>query len=663
MSDKKKEEKEKVVAAEDTSNTKSQEKTSTNDVQETKDDQATTSENEVVSETSNLEEKTEVVSVNEEETSEDEEDQMSSSDDEDTDHEDEEEAIDYSQLSTENLIASFKKLVAEKPVQSIKTAAEEIRSEFFSRFNEELTQKKEEFIANGGNIIDFHYTTPIKKEFSSLYFDYKEKRNRYYQNLKKDLQANLAKRQELIEELKSLLSIEENINSTYKHFKEIQEKWHSAGPIPRDKYNLVWNTYRHHVENFYDFLHLNREFRDLDFKHNLDQKLKLITRVEELAQEEDINKAFRELQTLHKIWKEDIGPVAKEFRDKVWDQFSAATKVIHDKRQLYLEELEKEFVLNFNKKKELIRQISETTENTKSNHRAWQNAIKKVQELRDEYFEIGKVPRNQTKDIWDLFKEATRSFNRTKNAFYKNQKKEQYTNLEKKLELVKIAEENKDNDDLEVTIPLMKKIQQDWKKIGHVPRKESDKIWKQFKDACNHFFDRLHAQKAETNNEELANFEAKRNLLEEVSKLKLSGETENDVALIKEKINTWKGIGRVPFNKKRIDKDFNKVLDNLFEKLNLSKKEAEMIRFENKLNTMVSQEDNRKLDNELFFIRKKVTEIKSEINQLENNLGFFQHADDKNPLVQEVHKNIAKQKEQLEVWKAKLKKIKSVRNS
>lgn len=518
-------------------------------------------------------------------------------------------------------------------------------------------------MANGGNVIDFHYTTPEKKEFSSLFFDYKEKRNRYYQNLKKDLQANLTKRQELIEELKGLLTVEENINSTYKHFKEIQEKWHSAGPIPRDKYNLVWNTYRHHVENFYDFLHLNREFRDLDFKHNLEQKLKLIARTEELAQETNINKAFRELQTLHKIWKEEIGPVAKEYRDEVWDKFSAATKVIHDKRQLHIEALDKEFEVNFDKKKEIIGQISEITKNTKDNHRAWQNAIKKVQESRDAYFELGKVPRNKTKEIWDLFKEATRNFNKTKNTFYKNQKKEQYTNLEKKLELVKIAEENKDNEDLEVTIPLMKKIQQDWKTIGHVPRKESDKIWKQFKDACNHFFDRLHAQKEESNNEEIANYESKKKVLEEVSKLELSGDAEKDLEQIKEKINSWKDIGRVPFSKKRIDKDFNKVLDTLFQKLNVSKKEAEMIRFENKLNAMASQEDSRKLDNELFFIRKKVTEIKSEINQLENNLGFFQHADDKNPLVQEVHKNIANQKEQLEVWKAKLKKIKSIRNS
>ena len=411
-----------------------------------------------------------------------EEEEVESSEDEEPEDDNEEKAQkDYSSLSKKELIAEFENLLKSKKIQDIKHDAEEIRSEFNNKFNEELEQKKEEFLASGGNIIDFHYTTPLKKEFNSLYFDYKEKRNNHYKNLKKDLQGNLNKRWELIEELKSLLSAEENINTTYKHFKDIQEKWHLAGAIPRDKYNTVWNTYHHHVENFYDFLHLNREFRDLDFKHNLDAKIKLITRAEELAQETDVNKAFRELQMLHKMWKEDIGPVAKEYRDEVWDKFSEATKVIHDKRQDQMAEMEKEFEANYEKKKQLIEGIKEATEMAKPSHQGWQNAIKKVQELRDLFFNTGRVPRNHNKEIWKAFKDTTGNFNHQKNSFYKNQKKEQYTNLEKKRELIKIAEDNKDSDDFDTVTALMKKIQDDWKTIGHVPRKDSDKIWKQFK--------------------------------------------------------------------------------------------------------------------------------------------------------------------------------------
>ena len=591
-----------------------------------------------------------------------EEEEMASSDDEDSDEHHEEDAHkDYHNLSKTELVAAFQSLLKSKPVQEIKNEVEEIKNEFNTKFSEELEQKKEAFLAEGGNIIDFHYTTPLKKEFNSLYFDYREKRSNHYKNLKKDLQANLQKRQELIEELKGLLNAEENINTTYKHFKDIQERWHVSGAIPRDKYNIVWNTYHHHVENFYDFLHLNREFRDLDFKHNLEQKLKLIGRAEELAQESNINKAFRELQMLHKMWKEEVGPVAKQYRDEVWDKFSAATKVIHDKRQESLKDQEKDFEENYKKKKLLIEQIKTVVSSVKPSHQAWQNAMKEVQKLRDAYFEIGKVPRAHNKEIWNLFKETTRVFNKEKNTFYKNQKKEQYINLEKKRELIKIAEENKDSDDFEVVTPLMKKIQNDWKKIGHVPRKDSDKIWKEFKESCNYYFGRLHAQKDEANKEEVENYKAKSAMLEALSSFELSGDTKKDVSSIKEKITEWKEIGRVPYSKKNIDRKFHKTMDGLFEKLNLDKKETELIKFENKINTMISQEDDRKLQNEQFFISKKIDESKNEIRQLENNLGFFQHVDSNNPLVKDVHKNIARHKEQLEVWKAKLKKIKSLR--
>ena len=592
---------------------------------------------------------------------EDEEEVISSEDEEETEDEEEKAQKDYSSLSKKELISEFEKLLQGRKIQDIKAEAEEIRAEFNNKFNEELEHKKEEFLAEGGNIIDFHYSTPLKKEFNSIYFDYKEKRNSHYKNLKKDLEGNLNNRWELIEELKGLLSAEENINTTYKHFKEIQEKWHTAGAIPRDKYNTVWNTYHHHVENFYDFLHLNREFRDLDFKHNLDSKLKLISRAEELAQEEDVDKAFRELQMLHKMWKEDIGPVAKEYRDEVWDKFSEATKVIHDKRQEQLEELEKEFESNYHKKKEIIESIARVTAETNPSHKGWQNAIKKVQELRDAFFSTGRVPRHNNKEIWKTFKEATGDFNHQKNSYYKNQKKEQYENLEKKRELIRIAEENKDGEDFDVITPLMKKVQDDWKSIGHVPRKDSDKIWKQFKKACNHYFDRVHAQKNEANKEETVNYDAKEEMLKDLSELELTGDHKTDITTIKSKISAWKEIGRVPYNKRNIEQKFNKVLDGLFSKLDMGKKEKELIKFDNKLNTLVNREDDRKLQNEHFFISKKIDETRDEIRQLENNLGFFHHVDENNPLVKEVHNNIARHKEQLEVWKAKLTKIKEIR--
>jgi hypothetical protein len=597
------------------------------------------------------------------ESEDDESEEVNSSDDEA--HEEEEVELkaqkDYHNLTPNELISELETLLKSRAIQNLKHDVDEITSEFNAQFQAELEHKKEEFLAAGGNIIDFHYSNPDKKAFNSLYFDYKEKRNEYYKNLKKDLQANFARRNELIEELKGLLNAQENINTTYKHFKEIQENWRLAGAIPRDKYNILWNTYHHHVENFYDFLHLNREFRDLDFKHNLEQKIKLITRAEELAQETNINKAFRELQMLHKMWKEEIGPVAKKYRDEVWDKFSEATKVIHDKRMDSLKELEASFDENYKQKIELIAHINNEVAIPKKNHKDWQNGMKSIQTLRDKYFEIGKVPRSKNKEIWNEFKDATRNFNHEKNGFYKNQKKEQFTNLEKKKALIKIAEDNKESEDFEVVTSLMKKIQSEWRTIGHVPRKDSDKVWKQFKEACNYYFDRIHAQKNEANKEEMVNYETKKEFLETLSAFTLTGDNKADISSIKEKITEWKQIGRVPYNMKNIEQDFNKALDGAFAKLDLDKKEMELIKFENKLNTMVSQEDNQKLQNEQIYISKKIEESKNEIRQLENNLGFFKHVDKNNPMVKDVHSNIAKHKEQLEVWSAKMTKIRSAR--
>lgn len=565
---------------------------------------------------------------------------------------------DYHAMSMDELVDELSSLVSNDNIQIVRSHVETVKNEFSAKFSALLEEKKEEFLAGGGNSIDFRFSNPLKTKFNDLYRNYRDRKQAYYKNLEKSLKDNFDNRLEIIEEIKNLLNVEENINTTYKHFKALQERWKNAGPIPRDKYNNVWNNYHHHVENFYDFLHLNRDLRDLDFKHNLEQKQKIVERAEELAKDDNTNRAFRELQVLHKIWKEELGPVAKEFRDDIWEKFSAATKAIHEKRQEYFAGLDKAYEKNLEKKNEIIAQIDTIAEDTANNHSAWQKKIKSIEALRQEFFNAGKVPIKVNEATWAKFKDSVRTFNRNKNAFYKGLKKEQYDNLQKKLELISIAEQNKDNDDFEATTPLMKKIQSDWKKIGHVPRKDSDKIWKQFKAACNAYFDKLHAVKNEENKEEVAALEQKTALLEKVKTIELTKDTQESLAIIKEQINAWKNIGRVPFNKRFIDKKFNKAIDALFNQLDMNKNEAELLKYDNKLETLASADDSRLLDNERNFIRKKIDEIKSEINQLENNLQFFSNVDENNPLVRDVHKNIEKHKGQLVTWQDKLKKIK-----
>ncbi|GGD10982.1 DUF349 domain-containing protein [Hyunsoonleella pacifica] len=567
----------------------------------------------------------------------------------------------YDKMSLEALAIELEKLLKKEKVQAIRSHVDAIKNEFNSKFNALIDEKKADFINDGGNEIDFYYSSPVQKRFKSAYRDYRNKLNDHYKNIEQNLKQNLQKKLEIIEELKGLINVEENINTTYKHFKELQERWRNTGPIPRDKYNNAWNSYHHHVEIFYDFLHLNRDLRDLDFKHNLEKKIKIIELAEELGKYDDPMRAFRELQELHKMWKEELGPVGKEHREVIWERFKAATKVINDKKQVYFKEIDKVYEKNLEKKEEIISEIANITSNASNSHGGWQKKIKEIEILRENFFNAGKVPIKVNETTWSKFKEAVRNFNRKKNAFYKDLKKEQYQNLQKKKELVKIAEDNMDSEDFDATTPLMKKIQSDWKKIGHVPRKDSDKIWKQFKTACNAYFDRLHSKRNEANKEFIEAFNKKQELLETLKNIELTKDKDKDLTVIKDHVNTWKTLGKVPNDKRYIEGKFNKVVDELFSKLKIDKNEAEMIKFETKLETLNNNDDNnRSLDNEHSFIRKKIDEIKSKINQLENNLQFFTNVEDDNPLVKEVNTNIAKHKKELELWKTKLKKIKKM---
>jgi len=567
---------------------------------------------------------------------------------------------DYHAMNMEQLVLELEKLLKHQKIQTIRHHVNEIKSEFDSKFSEILEEKKEEFLNDGGNAIDFYYSSPLKKQFNSLYKEYKNNLKAYYKNLESTLKVNLDVRLQIIEEIKGLLNVEENINTTYKHFKELQERWRNAGPIPRDKYNNAWNTYHHHVEIFYDFLHLNRDLRDMDFKHNLEQKLKIIERAEELAKDDNVNRTFRELQVLHKMWKEDLGPVDREHREAVWERFSNATKIIHDKRQAYYADLDKAFEKNLERKEAIIEKIEAISNDTGNSHQAWQKKIRAIEALRTEFFNAGKVPSKVNEATWSKFKTAVRSFNRNKNAFYKGLKKDQYDNLQKKLNLIKIAEDNKDSEDFETVTPLMKKIQSDWKKIGHVPRKDSDKIWHRFKSACNHYFDKVHAQHKAENKELFDAFDKKVKLLDSLKSLEFTGKAKKDVETIKEKISEWKSLGNVPYSKKYIEGKFNKALDELFNKLKMDKSELDMIKFENKLENLSQPDDTRLLDNEHNFIRKKIDEVRGEINQLENNLLFFSNIDEDNPLVKDVLNNIEKHKENLAVWEEKFKKLKDM---
>ena len=564
------------------------------------------------------------------------------------------EAIAYDSLTLEELTVALENLIHTQKIQHIKSSVEVIKSAFNLKFGALLAEKKSVFLAEGGNTIDFQYSSPIKSKYNKLLSDYKKQKEIYYSNLEKQLKDNLEKRVQVIEDLKVLIE-NADTNTMYKHFRDLQNSWRSIGPVPKTKYNDTWKIYHHHVERFYDLLHLSNDFRDLDFKNNLEEKLKLIEKAEFLAEMQDVNAAFKELQGLHKTWKEDIGPVAREMRDNVWDKFSAATKIIHDKRHDHFKSMKSQYVVIIEAKMLVIDEILSFDSSKNKTHNDWQKSIKDIDALRTKYFDAGKLPYSKSESIWKKFKEATKQFNREKNKFYKQEKNSQQKNLQAKLDLIKLAESIKDSEDWETTTNTFKKIQSDWKKIGHVPRKFSDDIWNKFKTSCNYYFDRYHNQKNALSDEQKEIIAQK---IAFVEALKVEDYTTKDSLTIL--MDSWNQFGSTPRESKAVDLQFNRFIDSLLSKLSLDKNEIVLLKFKNIINGYLANNDNRKLDSELVFVRKKIDESIREIQQLENNLSFFSNASDDNPMVKNVHKNLNTYKNGLKVWKDKLAYLRSL---
>jgi hypothetical protein len=562
--------------------------------------------------------------------------------------------VDYSKFSLEDLVVLLQKTLSNNPVHKVKNQVEGIKTAFNLSFGTLLAEKKALFIEAGGNSIDFQFSSPIKSEYNKLLSDYKKQRDAYYNDLEKQLSINLEKRLSVIEQLKDLIKNAETA-TMYKSFRELQDTWRTIGPVSKNHYNDTWKTFHHHVERFYDLLHLSNDFRDLDFKHNLEEKLTIIQKAERLAEQEDVNLAFKELQDLHKIWKEDIGPVSQNMREEIWQKFSAATKKIHDKRHDYFREMRSKYQEIIENKLEVVAKLNSYDTSNNKSHNDWQKSIKEVEELRQEYFNLGKLPFSKSEDVWQKFKAATKKFNSSKNAFYKYEKSEQQKNLKKKIELIELAESLKDSEDWDLATNTLKKIQTDWKTIGHVPRKFSDEIWKRFKTACNHYFDRYHQQKKSLDKEQQVIVDAKKALLETVKELKEPTKEE-----LLEVINTWRSLGRLPRNSRHIEGKFNKLIDRALGELSLGKNEVEMLKFTNIVDGLFADNDIRKLDSEQMFIRKKIDEVVREIQQLENNLSFFSNAKDDNPLVLKVKNNVNSFKDDLVTLKQKLSYIKKI---
>lgn len=575
--------------------------------------------------------------------------------------------LDYETMSLEDLVKEFKRLLHHEKIQAIKEHIEGIRTEFEKKFAHFLDEKKEAFLQDGNEEKDFKYVSPVRNQFNELYDEYKSKRNVYYKELEQKLQANLARRQDIIHEIKNLITIDTansdtDINVIFKKFKDLREQWYSSGAVPRENYNDLWNNFNHHVENFYDYLDLHKDLREMDFRHNLEEKTKIIQKAESLLDEPDGNKAFRELQLLHKQWKEETGPVDREHREVIWEKFSRITKAIHDKRQAFVKNLEKSFDENLKIKNEIIQKIKLLSEKENNSHGSWQKTIKDIEKLREVFMQVGRVPAQVSEQVWGKFKQVVRDFNHKKNLFYKTLKRVQQENLEKKLELIRIAQEHQNSEDWDKITPLMKDIQDQWRAIGHVPRKHTDKIWKDFKDACNHYFDRLHQHKNSSQNDSYVAFDKKKAFLDSLKTFELSNDKEKNLEQLQTFENQWNELGVTPKNKRNLEIKFHKIINALYRKLDMNYQDIELIKYNNRLEHLAN-ENTDSLIKEQLFVRRKISELQAEILQLENNLLYFSNVDENNPLVRDVIKKIQNQKIAVETWQAKLKELKSFKKN
>lgn len=568
---------------------------------------------------------------------------------------------DYNSMEMPALIEELRFLMQEFPINSFRTQAEDIKKAFETADADAKKEAQEKFTEDNPASEDplapqFEYKNDLAKEFYDLHSLYRKQKGQFQRDKRKQQEENLTKRREIIEGIKQLIDQEENIGTTFKKFNALQDQWKATGNIPHDAYNITWEDYRLATQNFYDYIDLSKELRDKDFERNLDFRKKIIARAVELGNEENIHKALRELQELHRMWKEDAGPVAKEERDPIWEEFSAATKVIHDKRQAYYDERDKMSAHNQLVKENIVAEIYKITAQGAKNHKQWQDRLEEIKVLRELFTSTGPAPKAINNELWNQFRNGTREFNKAKNNFYKSLKKEQQDNLDAKMKLIAIAEEHQENENFEEGLQIMKRIQAEWKQIGHVPRKDSDRIWKRFQKACNAFFEKKTVQKKEDSKQEVEHLEAKMKIYDELKEMLPQDDKKAMLAAVEALMEKWNAIGMVPYNKRMIQEKFERLLQAKLKAAGLNAVDAEMMKYQNKLSSL-QDGDDQDFKNERFYLRKRRDEIQDEVRQLDNNLQFINAKDDKNPFLVQTKNNIAALVKELDVIKEKQKQL------
>ncbi len=571
-----------------------------------------------------------------------------------------EQEIDFDQMNKQELVELLEDVVREKDITVIKARVAKIKVAFYHLNREEIKHQKQAFLAGGGKEEDFaHVTGPLEKRFDDAFSIYRHNRAKYSEELEKAKQQNLKKKFEILEELKQLIASEETLKRTYDEFKRLQQSWKEAGVVPVGELNNLWQNYHFLVEKFFDKVRINKELRDLDLKKNLEQKIVLCKKAEDLLEEKSALNSFKKLQQYHDDWRE-IGPVPREQKDEVWERFKAATDKINQLRREHYKDIHEEQEKNFEAKEALCLEAEKlASEEQPSSVKEWQKTTDKFNDLLNRWKSIGRAPRVKNDLIWKRFKTSLDTFYSSKRSFFSVLKESQMDNYSKKLVLCEKAEAIRESTEWKKVTNELIGLQKEWKEIGPVPRKYSDKIWKRFRAACDEFFNRKSAFYKNNHKEEEDNLIKKEELVASMLDFGVKADKEDNLMALKEFQQQWLAIGHVPFHlKDKIYKRYHEAYEKLLEKMHLSQAELSSRGFKNKLEVLKkSPEGEHRMLHERSILSAKMKKLKEDISLWENNIGFFSSSKQASALVSDFEKKIELAKKDFNLLKEKIKLI------
>ena len=563
-----------------------------------------------------------------------------------------------SKLSTKEEVLLRLKEVAQDAENANKQELDGLKQTFYKIHNAEIEAAKKTFVENGGAEEEFiAQPSGVEEEFKSLMAAIKEKRSALAAEIEKQKEENLQVKLSIIEELKELVESPDDANKSYNEFKKLQQQWNEVKLVPQAKVNELWKNYQLHVEKFYDILKLNNEFREYDFRKNLEIKTHLCEAAEKLANEQDVVSAFHQLQKLHQEFR-DTGPVAKELRDEIWNRFKAASTAVNRRHQQHFEALKESEQHNLDQKTVICEIVEAIEFDQLKTFAAWETKTQEVIALQNKWKTIGFAPQKMNVKIFERFRKACDEFFKKKGEFFKLLKEGMNANLEKKKALCEKAESLKDSTEWKETAEILTKLQKEWKTIGPVSKKYSDAVWKRFITACDYFFEQKGKATSSQRSVEQENLEKKKAIIARLTAIDETTDADEASKEVRELMKEWNGIGHVPFKEKdRLYKQYHGLIDQLFDRFNISASNKKLSNFKSSIGNIQSG-GSQSLYREREKLVRTYENMKNELQTYENNLGFLTTSSKKgNSLLTEINRKVEKLKSDLELVLQKIKVI------